>query len=325
MIARSVALAGVLSLAVAWPRASAADKPPIAKYDTKTVSFALNYGGDLTAYRDSSVFLLPNETMTIEAVGGPPGDYSLTTDTGIAIQQGVRKWKYTAPGRSGLYAIQVHGPAPKKDSLALHVFVMVPASEVHNGLLNGYRIGEYPPPLKGNPVYRPPRGFVEVTKENQDTNVSPHFKLKQFICKEDTSKQYAKYVVVQERLLLKLEAILELVNALGVKVDTLHIMSAYRTPYYNHAIGDVEYSMHQFGSASDIYIDPGKQDRMEDLNHDGRVDVGDSKFLYDQIDRMLDEKQYAKFQGGMGFYPATSAHPPFVHVDVRGTKARWKG
>ena len=27
-----------------------------------------------------------------------------------------------------------------------------------------------------------------------------------------------------------------------------------------------------------------------------------------------------RFQGGMGFYPATSAHPPFVHVDVRGTR-----
>jgi len=27
----------------------------------------------------------------------------------------------------------------------------------------------------------------------------------------------------------------------------------------------------------------------------------------------------------MGFYPSTSTHPPFVHVDVRGTKARWHG
>jgi hypothetical protein len=27
----------------------------------------------------------------------------------------------------------------------------------------------------------------------------------------------------------------------------------------------------------------------------------------------------------MGFYPGTAAHPPFVHVDVRGTRARWQG
>ena len=44
-------------------------------------------------------------------------------------------------------------------------------------------------------------------------------------------------------------------NDLGFHVDTLHVMSAYRTPYYNHAIGDVLYSMHQCGSAADIFID----------------------------------------------------------------------
>ena len=86
--------------------------------------------------------------------------------------------------------------------------------------------------------------------------MSPHFRLKQFLCKEDTSKDFPKYVVLKERLPLKLEAILERVNAMGFKTDTLHVMSAYRTPYYNHAIGDVKYSMHQWGSAADIYVDP---------------------------------------------------------------------
>ena len=171
----------------------------------------------------------------------------------------------------------------------------------------------------------PPAGFIEVTKDNQDTKVSPHFVLKQFLCKEDTSRQFPKYIVLQERLPLKLEAILERVNARHVKTDTLHIMSAYRTPFYNRAIGDVEYSMHQWGSAADIYVDPKDMNRMEDLNRDGRVDVRDSKYLYDEIETWLADEDAQKFQGGMGFYPATSAHPPFVHVDVRGTRARWQG
>ena len=102
-------------------------------------------------------------------------------------------------------------------------------------------------------------------------------------------------------------------------------MSAYRTPYYNHAIGDVKYSMHQFGSAADVYIDPEHKDRMADLNHDRVIDINDAKFLYDRVEEMLAKPEYARFQGGMGFYPATAAHPPFVHVDVRGTKARWRG
>ena len=193
-------------------------------------------------------------------------------------------------------------------------------------MLNGYRMGEYPStPLKGNPIYLPPPGFIEVTKENQDTKVSPHFTLKQFLCKEDTTRAFPKYVVLKERLPLKLEAVLQRVNALGVKVDTLNVMSAYRTPFYNHAIGDVKYSMHQWGSAADVYVDPEKKNRMEDLNRDKRVDIEDAKFLYDDIEQMLALKEFKKFQGGMGYYPATSAHPPFVHVDVRGTAARWKG
>jgi hypothetical protein len=72
-------------------------------------------------------------------------------------------------------------------------------------------------------------------------------------------------------------------------------------------------------------MDPLKKDRMEDLNRDGKVDVRGAKFLYDEIDEMLTDKAFRRFQGGMGYCPATSAHPPFVHVDVRGTAARWKG
>ena len=44
------------------------------------------------------------------------------------------------------------------------------------------RLADYPAkPLKGNPMYLPPPGFIEVTKEDADTKVSPHFTLKQFL------------------------------------------------------------------------------------------------------------------------------------------------
>jgi hypothetical protein len=83
--------------------------------------------------------------------------------------------------------------------------------------------------------------------------------------------------------------------------------------------------VHQWGSAADIYVDPKDMNRMEDLNRDGRIDISDSKYLYDEIEAWLTDKDAQRFQGGMGFYPATSAHPPFVHIDVRGTRARWQG
>ena len=210
--------------------------------------------------------------------------------------------------------------------MTLHAFVMVPAREVRNGSLNGYAIGKYPAkPLNGNPIYKPPAGFVEVTRDNEDTKLSPHFRLKQFLCKEDTTKRYPKYVVLKERLVLELEAVLERVNAMGYRVDTLHVMSGYRTPSYNHAIGDVQYSMHQWGSAADIFVDSQDKDVMDDLNGDRKVDAQDARLLYDAIEAMLAEPGNAKFEGGMGWYPGTSAHPPFVHVDVRGARARWRG
>jgi uncharacterized protein YcbK (DUF882 family) len=316
-VVAGVALACVSALGAAAPGMADA-------FDTKTASFAIAFHGETSSYRDVLTVVMPAGVVTFNAVGGPPGDYTLTTGDGAVVQESARQWRWTAPDHPGLSTLTVDGPG-KKDTIVVHAFARVPATEVKDGLLNGYRIGAYPTPLKGNPVYLPPPGFIEVTRANEDTKVSPHFTLKQFLCKEDTTRQYPKYVVLKERLPLKLEAVLERVNELGFKVDTLHIMSSYRTPYYNHLIGDVPYSLHQFGSAADIYIDPEKRDRMADMNRDGQVDIQDAKFLYDEVDRMLSTKTLEKFQGGMGFYPGTSSHPPFVHVDVRGTAARWKG
>jgi Peptidase M15 len=311
-------------LLIACLLAGAASGRAAGRFDTKTASFALTFHDETSAYRDTAVVAMPGAAVVFNAAGGPPGDYTATTGDGTLVQQGTHQWKWTAPSRPGTYLVTFRGPG-QKDAIAVHAFVMVPASEVKGGLLNGYRIGDYPAALKGNPIYLPPSGFIEVTRENQDTKLSPHFMLKQFLCKEDTTKTFPKYVLFKERLPLKLEAILERVNAIGFAVDTLHVMSAYRTPYYNHAIGDVKYSMHQWGSAADIYIDPLNKDRMADLNHDGQVDIQDSRVLFDDIERMLATKELARFQGGMGYYPGTSAHPPFVHVDVRGAAARWKG
>jgi hypothetical protein len=325
MMACRMLLVAACSCLAGAPRVSG---DTIEKFDARLAGFNVLFHGETTAYRDAFVAAMPGNAVIFD-VAGPAGEYTLQTEHGIAVQQSARQWRWTAPDRPGTYQLKFTGPGRKEahDDVEVHAFVMVPAREVKNGLLNGYRIGEYPStPLKGNPIYLPPPGFIEVTRENQDTKVSPHFTLKQFLCKEDTSRAFPKYIVLKERLPLKLEAVLQRVNQqMGVKVDTLNVMSAYRTPYYNHAIRDVKYSMHQWGSAADVYVDPDKKNRMEDLNRDKRVDIEDAKFLYDDIEQMLAAKEYRKFQGGMGYYPATAAHPPFVHVDVRGTAARWKG
>jgi uncharacterized protein YcbK (DUF882 family) len=190
------------------------------------------------------------------------------------------------------------------------------------GYLNGYRIGTYPArPLKNNPIYERPRGFIAVTKDNADTRITPHFKLKQFICKQQSN--YPHYVVLNEELLLKLELILERLNKLGFPAETLHVMSGYRTPFYNKSIGNVEYSLHQWGRAADIFVDDDENGLMDDLSKDGKVDVKDAIVLRDLIQTLFAENKNAHLAGGVGLYSATAAHGPFVHVDARGYSAKW--
>jgi hypothetical protein len=209
------------------------------------------------------------------------------------------------------------------DSVILNVFVMEPYGNMRGEYLNGYRIGKYPSvPLKQLPIYRRPAGFIELTEGNESILVGPHFRLGQFACKEDGG--YPKYLVLRERLILKLELILEKINEAGYHCDTFHVMSGYRTPYYNRSIGNVKYSRHLWGGAADIFIDASPEDcMMDDLNHDGKIDYRDADVIYDIIDSIDGKPWYAKFLGGLARYKKTSSHGPFVHVDVRGNRVRW--
>lgn len=230
---------------------------------------------------------LPGETVTLEALG--------------------RRWHWTAPSAPGLYPIRVQSD-DQRDSITIQAFVLVPYDKLKGEYLNGYRIGRYPTQR------RQPVGFIEVTRANENTFVSPHFRLKQFLCKQGGS--YPKYVVLNEALLRKLEYLLTRTNAAGYTATTFYVMSGYRTPAYNHALGNVLFSRHTFGAAADVFVDENHDGRMDDLNGDGRSDARDGELLY----RLFET---AGVEGGMGEYAPTRAHGPFVHVDVRDRRARW--
>jgi hypothetical protein len=234
---------------------------------------------------------------------------------------GNRRWTWTAPDAPGLYPINVVGPG-QADSITLQAFVMVPYEKLQGEYLNGYRIGRYPDkPLRSIAAYRPPVGFVEVTPENENMLVSPHFRLKHFLCKQASG--YPKYLVLNERLLLALEHVLDLVNEAGHPASTFYVMSGYRTPAYNRSLGNVRYSQHQWGSAADIFLDEDGDGVMDDLNGDGRADVRDADVVYRLIDAAADRPETQGLVGGLGKYRPTAAHGPFVHVDVREGTARW--
>ena len=100
-------------------------------------------------------------------------------------------------------------------------------------------------------------------------------------------------------------------------------MSGYRTPYYNRSIGNVRFSRHLWGDAADIYIDNNHDQLMDDLNRDGTSDRKDAKILFELINNMSNHSWYQPFIGGLGLYGRNSYRTAFVHVDVRGYRARW--
>jgi uncharacterized protein YcbK (DUF882 family) len=101
-------------------------------------------------------------------------------------------------------------------------------------------------------------------------------------------------------------------------------MSAYRTPSYNAAIGNVTtYSRHAYGDAADVLVDNDGDGIMDDLNHDGRHNAADARVLSAIVDELHETSAFAELIGGVGTYGPAPGHGPFVHVDVRGFSVEW--
>jgi len=300
-----------LALAAAGPVAAGDFSPGFA-------GFSVTVRGEVNPYEVLGVYVLPGEALDLEILDtDSPELFQLSPTEGELVKSGERSWSWKAPAAAGLYPLEIASDSAR---MTLNLFVIVPFERLRAGALNGYRIGEYPSePLRGLEAYERPRGFVEMTPDNENLRISPHFRLVQFKCKQDGGPP--RYVVLEERLLLKLERVLAEVNSRGYAIDTLHVMSGYRTPSYNAAIRNVRYSRHQWGDGADIFVDVDPKDgMMDDLDGNGRVDFEDAGVLYRIIDDMGEGEAG---RGGLARYPATSAHGPFVHLDLRGYRARW--
>lgn len=289
-------------------------------YESGLLPYQITVGPWITEYHTMSFFLLPGESVKI-TIANQQGEIAFTVTDGEKTSARQTSHSYTAPQQPGLKQLTL---TPNGQPAArINLFTLVPKTRITNKKLNGYTIGEYPAKWYNNlPIYQAPQGFVEVTKSNQDIALSPHYTLKQFLCKQNEG--YPKYVVLQTRLLRKLEYLTDSVNRHGIATNGFVIMSGYRTPWYNDQIKNKTYSRHQWGGAADVYIDESPKDGvMDDLNKDGKIDINDARWLGNLIESLQQEQDYIPFIGGMGIYAANAAHGPFVHVDVRGFKARW--
>jgi len=211
--------------------------------------------------------------------------------------------------------------------------------------------------------YTPPPGFLKLPElAARPIKVSPRFFLDDFVCKQDGRGD--RYVALEPELLRFLEAITDRVEQEGFRCSVAEsegsliqlanmeqdgssvaeamsgrrisvapeapgrpilIMSGYRTPHYNRSLGNVRMSRHQFGDAADIIVDSDGDQVMDDLNQDGILNGQDAITLAAWIDDLWQNEEHVSRPGGLGVYNAEGDHGPFVHVDVRGVRARWSG
>jgi hypothetical protein len=306
---------------VAAPDSALVPRAPVPVAAPGRVSFAVKLKEEVSPFPVLAMFVMPGEQVPLEAVlTDSTVRYTAETEGGRLARLGPSRWRWTAPGKKGLYPIWVRDSA-SGETITLNAFVLVPMPTA--ATIGGFMVGHYEArPLRGDPTYSRPTGFVEVTEENRGTLVAPHFTIGQFVSKQ--SGGYPKYLVLRERLLLKLEMLLEEVRSAGHPVSTFRILSGYRTPFYNRSIGnETRYSRHVYGDAADIYVDEDEDGMMDDLDGDGRITLDDARTLAAVVERLSQKSWYQPFEGGLGLYKANAAHGPFVHVDVRGYPARW--
>lgn len=115
--------------------------------------------------------------------------------------------------------------------------------------------------------------------------LSANFKVKEFACTDGSDPIFIDSELVN---------VLQQIRTHFGKAVT--ITSAYRTPGRNKAVGGETYSQHLYGKAADIKVKGVTPQKVAAY-----------------AEKLLPAK------GGIGTYST------FTHVDVRSTKARWKG
>jgi uncharacterized protein YcbK (DUF882 family) len=151
-----------------------------------------------------------------------------------------------------------------------------------------------------------------VRPQNSELAVSTHFRLADFLT-HDGQERWPRYLALDPRILDKVELVLA---HLGVREHDMpmKVSSGFRTPLHNNRVPRAASdSRHQYGDAADLAID---------VDGDGRVTYLDVLAVARAVE--LTERDHPELVGGLGLY-GNRGTSPYVHIDVRGVRKRWKG
>lgn len=222
-----------------------------------------------------------------------------------------------APATPGFYRLVVERAGERREVPEVALAVMVPFREKRGASLDGYRIGTYAGERRARRGL--PDGFVKVDARAADLPLSKHFRVGDFLSR-DGQRQWPRFAAVQPRLIDKLELVItEVARMRGVHEDSVTVRVAvnagFRSPSYNGTVARAaKDSRHQYGDAADVAID---------ADFDGRFTREDSRLVAAAVEQV--ERTHPDLVGGMGLYLSRKYAHSYVHIDARGTRARWRG
>ena len=225
-----------------------------------------------------------------------------------------------APATPGMYHLALLRDGQRRVMPEVTVAVLVPFAEKLGATLNGYQIGTYLAERVTGRHHDAPEGFLEVGANDVNMQVTTHLRVSDFLT-HDGQSSWPRYVALQPKLLDKLELVIAQVSrmqgsdATGARSVALDVHSGFRTPSHNLGVRrSARDSRHQYGDAADVAID---------ANFDGRYTVADSRLVALAVEMV--EQDHPELRGGMGVYTSRRYSTPYVHIDARGKRARWRG
>lgn len=273
------------------------------------------------------LFTMPGERIEFPlAVGGDPTNvrYEWTSLRGVEtgfVAQPLDGADMATPLLPGFYYLTLINGDDRQIVREPALAVMRPFKEKSGTMLNGYRIGTYLAERMRNTEKDHPDGFLEIYPQHLDLAVSKHMRLRHFLTHDNQKDVWPKFVALSPRLLDKLELVFAELEAKIGTPDTLQqqldldVHSGFRTPAHNRGIqAAARDSRHQYGDAADIVVD---------ANGNGRIDRTDHRLVVAAVDYV--EKTYPELVGGLGIYTSLRFSTPYVHIDARGKRSRWKG
>jgi len=274
------------------------------------------------------LFALPGERVEFPlAVGGDPTaiTYEWTSLRGVETgfeSQPIDGADITTPGTPGFYYLTLVRGKDRQIVKEPALAVMRPFREKLGAMLNGYRIGMYlAERLRGDGEQDHPDGFLEIYPQYLDLAVSTHLKLKHFLTHDDQANVWPKYVALNPRLLDKLELVFAELETMRGSAQAesdeleLDVHSGFRTPSHNRQVlRAARDSRHQYGDAADVVVD---------ANGNGRIDGGDQRLIVAAVEEV--ERTHPDLVGGLGIYNSRNYTTPYVHIDARGRRSRWRG